>query len=137
MKYISNSNWKSSIFCILPKIHKSKRIIEEINESHNILNMQPREDLKGRPNVGGPNSPTQSISGVLEKILAPIVSCLKTCFMFHVSCIPHDLGSEALSHKINRKQNLIPEHFTKVFVLEAVSFMFSNNNVQYNISFYS
>ena len=41
------------------------------------LNMQPPEDLKGRPIVGGPNSPTHGISGFLEKILTPIVSCLK------------------------------------------------------------
>ena len=65
MKYILNSNWKSSNFCVLPKIHKSNKIIEEINENHSIcLNMQPPEDLKRRPTVGGPNSPTQGISGL-------------------------------------------------------------------------
>ena len=42
------------------------------------LNMQPLEDLKGRPIVGDPNSPIQGISGLLEKILTPIVPCLKT-----------------------------------------------------------
>ena len=36
------------------------------------------EDLKERPIVGGPNSPAQGISGLLEKILTPTVSCLKT-----------------------------------------------------------
>ena len=71
MKYILNSNWKSSNFYVLPKIHKSKKVIEEFNESHNIcLNMQPPEDLKGRPIVGGPNSPTQGITA--------IILCLKT-----------------------------------------------------------
>ena len=40
--------------------------------------MQSPGDLKGRPIVGGPNSPTQRISGLLEKILSPTVSCLKT-----------------------------------------------------------
>ena len=79
LKYILNSNWKSSNFYILPKIHKPKKIIEKINESNNIcLNMQLPEDLKGTPIVGGPNSPTQDISGLLEKILTPTVSCLKT-----------------------------------------------------------
>ena len=69
LKYILNSNWKSSNFYVLWKIYKSKNIIKEINESNNIcLNMQPPEDLKGRPIVGGPNSFTQGIS----------VSCLKT-----------------------------------------------------------
>ena len=40
--------------------------------------MQPPKDLKGRPIVGGRNSPTQGISGVSVKILTPIVSCLET-----------------------------------------------------------
>ena len=67
MKYILNSNKKSSNFYVLPKVHKSKKIIEEINESSNIcLNMQAPEDLKGRPIVGGLNSPIQGISGLLE-----------------------------------------------------------------------
>ena len=39
--------------------------------------MQPQEDLKGTP-IGGANSPTQGISGLLEDILTPIASCLKT-----------------------------------------------------------
>ena len=79
MKYILSSNWKSSNFYVLPKVHKSKKIMEEINESINIcLNMQPQDYLKGRPIVSGPNSPTQGISGLSEKILTPIVSCLKT-----------------------------------------------------------
>ena len=79
LKYILNNNWKSSSFLALPKVHKSKKIIEEINESNNMcLNMQPPDDLKRRPIVGGQNSPTLGISGLLEKILTPIVSCLKT-----------------------------------------------------------
>ena len=83
--------------------------------------MQPPEDLKGRPIVGGPNSLTQGIS----------VSCLKTYIKHdwdfirklpsHVdypcvlaSCdvvslytsISHDLGLEALSYWIDKKRNL-------------------------------
>ena len=36
LKYILNSSWKSSNLYVLPNIHKSKKIIEEINESNNI-----------------------------------------------------------------------------------------------------
>ena len=96
--------------------------------------MQPPQDLKGRPTVGGPNSPTQGISGLLEKIFIPIVSCLKTYVKddwdfirklpSHVdypcviaSCdvvslftsIPHDLRLETLSYWIDKKRNLMPE----------------------------
>ena len=40
--------------------------------------MQRPEDLKGRLIARDPNSSTQDISGLLEKILTPVVSCLKT-----------------------------------------------------------
>ena len=47
--------------------------------------------------------------------------------------IPHDLGLEALSYWIDKKRNLIPERFTKAFILEAASFVLSNNNFQFDI----
>ena len=123
--------------------------------------MQPPEDLKGKPIVGGPNSPTQSISGLLEKKLTPIVSCLKTyikdewdfirklpshvdypcvlasCDVSLYTSIPHDLGLEALSYWINKKRNLIPERFTKAFILEAASFILLNSNFQFVSTHYS
>ena len=40
--------------------------------------MEQPEDLKKRPILGSPSFPTQGISGLLEKLLTPIVSCLKT-----------------------------------------------------------
>ena len=120
--------------------------------------MQPPENLKERCIVGSPNSPTQGISGLLEKMLTPIVSCLKTYIRndldfikklsSHIdypsvlaSCnvvslytsIPHDLGLEGLSYWIDRICNLIPERFTKTFISEAVSFKLSNNNFQFDI----
>ena len=119
--------------------------------------MQPPEDLKGILIVGGPNSPTQGISGLLEKILTPTVSCLKTYIKdvwdfirklsSHVdypcilaSCdvaslytsMRHDFGLEALSYWIGKKQNFIPERFTKTFILETASFVYSNNNFKFD-----
>ena len=46
--------------------------------------------------------------------------------------IPHDLGLEALSYWIEKKRNLIPERFTKAFILEAASLVLSNSNFQYD-----
>ena len=46
--------------------------------------------------------------------------------------IPHDLGLVALSYWIDKKRNLIPEHFTKGFILEAASFVLSNNNFPFD-----
>ena len=119
--------------------------------------MQPLEYLKGRPIVGGPNAPTQGISWLLEKILTPIVSCLKTyikddwdfirklpshvdypsvlagCDVVNLcTSISHDLGLEALSYWIDKKRDLIPKRFTKAFILEAASFVLSNNSFQFD-----
>ena len=38
--------------------------------------MPPPENLKGRTIVGGPNCPTQRISGLLEKILTLMIGIL-------------------------------------------------------------
>ena len=46
--------------------------------------------------------------------------------------IPLDFRLEALSYWIEKKRNLIPEFFTKAFILEAVSFVLSNNSFQYD-----
>ena len=111
--------------------------------------MQPPQDLKGRPIVGGPNSPIQGIIALLEKILTSIVACLKTYINGRLGCIngklpshvddpcvlascdvvslytsiPHHLQLQALSYWIDKKGKLIPEHFTKAFILEAASFV--------------
>ena len=37
---------------------------------------------------------------------------------------------------IDEKQNLIPEHFTKVFILDAASFTLSYNNFHFGISIF-
>ena len=112
--------------------------------------MQPPEDLKGRPIAGGSNFPTQGISGLLEKILTQYTKddwdfirklpshvdypcVLASCDVVSLyTSIPHDLGLEALSYWIDKKWNLIPEHFTKAFMLEAASFVLSNNNFQFD-----
>ena len=44
----------------------------------------------------------------------------------------HDLGWETLSYWIDKKWNLIPELFTKGFILEAASFVLLNNNFQFD-----
>ena len=66
---------------VFPKVHKSKKIIEKINESSNICtNMQLPEDMKVKRIIGGSNSSTEGISGLLEKLLSPIVSNFKKIY---------------------------------------------------------
>ena len=47
--------------------------------------------------------------------------------------IPYNLRLEGLSCSTEKKQNLIPEHFTQAFIFEAVSFIMSNKNFQFDI----
>ena len=63
-----NVNFKQRLevinFLNITKGTQVQKFVEEINEISNIcINMQPPEDLKGKPIVDGPNSPTQGISG--------------------------------------------------------------------------
>ena len=54
-KYISDFAWQSSNLYVLPKIHKSKAIIEAMERTNDCyIHMKPPSDLKARPIVAGP-----------------------------------------------------------------------------------
>ena len=78
-KYITEYEWSTSNFYVLPKIHKCKSITDKISSCHSdCLKLEAPPDLKGRPIVGGPQSPTQHLSEFLEKLLSPLVPHLKS-----------------------------------------------------------
>ena len=77
-KFLTHYQWKSSNLYVMPKINKCQQILEEIQKSIEIyIQMKPHNSLKRRPVIAGPNSPTQRLSSLLEKILTPLVSTLK------------------------------------------------------------
>ena len=123
--------------------------------------MKPN-DLKGRRIVAGPDSPTQALSSHIEKVLKPILPCLKTYVTndWHFikqlpttlnyeatlySCdieslctsIPIDLGLEAISYWLNNESNLILNRFSKYFILEALEFILRNSNFKFEEIFYN
>ena len=152
--YIINFAWKTSNFYVLPKIHKNKDIIDQISSSeHDFIEISPPQDLKGRPIIAGPVSPTQRLSEFLDTLLKPIVTTLKTyikddwdfirklpkefesnssLFSYNVvslyTSIPHELGLEAIKFWITKKRSLIPDRFSHAFILESVRFVLINNN---------
>ena len=72
-EYIHKFSWKTSIFYGLPKIHKSKRINEAINEQDaEYIKLRAPNDLKFRPIVAGPLSPTHRLSNFVDLILKPL-----------------------------------------------------------------
>ena len=117
------------------------------------MQMKPHISLKGRPIIAGPNSPTQRLSSLLEKILTPLVPKLKsyikddwdflkkltrsldpnftflTCYIVSLyTNILHKLGLRALLYYITKYRYLIPIRFSKEFILEAAEFVLKNKN---------
>ena len=123
--------------------------------------MPPPSDLKGRPIVAGPLSPTKNLSKLLDKILSPIVPFQKSyikddwAFVRHLpnevayqaelftcdivslyTSIPHDLGLEAIKYWIQKRRNHIPERFNENFIIDCIAFVLNNNNFYFDGIFY-
>lgn len=163
--YITNFKWESSNFYVLPKVHKSDKIIEIVKKSNSdyIEFETPPDDFKGRPIVAGVNSPTQRLSALLEKLLTPIAQTAQTYIkddwhflkslpkelnfdnitLYSVdiaslyTSISHELGIEAINYWITKKGNLIPDRFTKEFILESLKIVLENNNFIFNNQHYN
>ena len=153
-KYILNKKWKSSNIYVTPKVHKNKSIIDACSTSNtDFIQMTVPQDLKGRPIIAGPESPTQRLSELVEKILSPLVPRLRSfvqddidfvrklprsttfeCEIYSVDIvslytnIPHELGIEAVGYYIDNNPDLIPERFSKEFIIQSLLFVLRNNN---------
>ena len=118
-----------------------------------LLEIYEPVDLKERSIISGLESPTQRLSCITETLLKPTVSHLLTyikddweyikfsprslTFDTHMyycdieslyTSIPSEIGLEAMEYWIMRKRNLIPQCFTKNFILESIEFILKNNN---------
>ena len=120
--FITNFDWKTCHLYVLPKIHKSKDIIEKLIQSNvEFIELQLPSILKSRPIIAGPSSPTQRLSEILDTLLKPLAKTLKayvkvdrdflrriprelvnhsSLYSFDVTSlytsIPHKLGLQAL-----------------------------------------
>jgi hypothetical protein len=158
MKVVLVTDWKDSYFYILPKIHKCVEIKETIEkENSEYIHMDLPPSLKGRPINGGPKAVTQGASHLLEKLLSPFVrhmtsyikdewdflrkiprklsypAILLTCDIVSLyTSIPTDLGIKAVDYWITKLPHLIPDRFTKAFILELVEFVLTNNYMNFD-----
>ena len=160
--YLINFKFSSSQFYCLPKVHKSEIIKNVMNtDSAEYIQVQSPDDLKGRPISGGPESPTQRLSSLIEILLKPLVPTLKTyikddwdflrklptkipfdCTMY--SCdisslytsIPTELGLEAITYWLQKRHELIPQRFTNSFIIKSLEFILKNNNVLFDDHMY-
>ena len=50
--------------------------------------------------------------------------------------IPTELGLEGIEYWIMRKRGLIPQHFTKKFILISIEFLLKNNNFSFDFKMF-
>ena len=157
-KVILKDDWSESPFYVLPKIHKCRTILDQISSyNEEYVHIPFPNDLKGRPICGDVNSVTQGLSKLMDKILKPLVTHLRTFVKdeYHflrkfpktippnarvICCdvtslytsIPTDLGLRALDFWITKLASFVNTRFTKNFILESVNFILTNNFFQFN-----
>ena len=107
------------------KVHKSKAIQEVIAISIDywIEVFQP-EDPKAGP-ISGPESPTEQLSCLIENLLKLIVPCLAT-YVKYDGDILNDFY----------QVSLIPERFTKEFIINSIRFILKITIFFYSKMFY-
>ncbi|CAG2219099.1 unnamed protein product [Mytilus edulis] len=156
--YLKNFERKTSNFYGLPKIHKSKEIQSAINSQQNeYMKVQKPTDLKLRPIIAGPASPTHRLSNFLDIILKPLCKYVPSYirddidFLSHLpkiapvharlvsfdvtslyTNIPHDLGIEAIQYWVAKHRDAIPNRFTVDFILDSTKLILENNSFYFN-----
>ena len=153
---ITNFDFKSTSIYALPKLHKSDIIKEKLKSFSGSYVCVPRpDDLSFRVIFGGPKNPTTGLASLLNEVLNPFVSKVKSVVrdtmdfinkmpVFSVSDLAHiqmwsvdikdmypsiknELGLEALRFWLEKHPNLLPSRFSVEFILEAMLFILNNN----------
>ena len=161
--FLTDFDFRESVFYGLPKIHKSKIITEAIKEQNSdYVTCHNPQDLTLRPIVGGPQSPTQRLSHLLDILLKPLCPVVKSFvrddldFLRYLptNVLPDDrlitmdvtnlytnitcnLGFKALEYWINKHPEKIDSRFTKEFILEATEIVLKNNTFNFDSKHYA
>ena len=143
---ISFSTYNFYGFYGLPKVHKSKKINEALQQQNNEhIEIRGPDKLNVRPIVGGPNCPTRPLCQLIDIILKPFLIHIKshvndnldflgkcswknndstTLVTFDVkslyTSIPHNYDLEAISFWIEKHPGSLHLRFSKRFVLESI-----------------
>lgn len=161
-EYIKKFTWRTSNLYGLPKIHKSSEIKEAIKEQNSeYIKVSAPPNLKIRPIVAGPSSPTHRLSNFIDLILKPLCkhvpSFIRDDFDFLnvlpqeinensilvsfdvvnlYTNIPHELGLTALKHWIDNFSDSLERPFSTEFILEAASIVLKENTFHFDNKFY-
>ena len=162
---ITKFDFKTTFIYGLPKIHKSHIIKDAVSNSNTkfIKVLRPL-DLGFRVIFGGPNNPTTGLASLVNEILNPFVTQVKSVVKDSVDfinrmpvfaekdlpyiqmwsvdikdmypSINHSLGMEALQFWLEKFPNLLPSRFSVQFILEAMFFILENNVGYFNGDYY-
>ena len=161
-EYIKNFVWKTSNFYGLPMIHKSQLIKEAIvNQNSEYIKLPAPPDLKMRPIVAGPSSPTHRLSNFIDLILKPLCKHVPSFirddldFLNHIpdaidensllvsfdvvslyTNILHDLGFTAIKYWIDNFPQSMARSTSKEFILESISIVLKENTFHFDNKFY-
>ena len=154
---------KTSTFYGLPKIHKSQIITSSCSESNSqYIEISDPIDLTLRPIVAGPYCETSRLSSFLDKLLKPYLQKVHSYLRDNIDFlnfipkivpthtklvsfdivslytnIPHSLGLESISYRLNKHPELLAERFSVMFVVRGLQIILENNNFSFNKSFYN
>ena len=159
IEYLTEFRPSTSNFYVLPKAHKSKIIINLVEEtSVEYLKIENPPEIPSRPIVAGPNSPTHRLSIFLDIILQLLTEKVtsyvrddidflnylpkkidfdSTFVSFDVTFlytnISHELEIEAISYWIEQFPDfLVDDRFTKDFITEALRLVLENNYFKFD-----
>ena len=149
-------DFKEANFYGLPKIHKSQLIKDAVStQSSEVITIYNPSDLKIRPIIGGPFSPTSNLSRLIDHILKPYMMKLPsfvrdsadllnqarqwesnpaetyTLLTMDISNmymnISEDLGIKAIRYFLNKYPDLHLPRISVEFVEEAILLVLRNN----------
>ena len=158
IKYLTDFKWQSSNVYFTPKLHKCKSIQQAtVLANDDYIEIHQPDDLKERSIISGPKSPTQRLSCIIETLRKPkvphLITYIKDDWEFiqflhrsltfdsnMYSCdieslyisIRTELVLEAIEYWIMRKRGLIPQRFTKEYILESIEFILKNKNFSFD-----
>ena len=156
VKYLTRFDSKEANFYGLPKVHKSEMIKKAIEDQKSeVVTIPSPSDLKIRPIIGGPVSPTSHLSKFIDTLLKPYMLKLPSYVRDSIDLlnqantwenndneeyillamdieamymnISESLGMKAISHFLNKYPDLLPGRIPVEFVLEATQLVLQNN----------
>ena len=153
INYLTNFNCKTSQLYGLPKVHKSKRINEQIQKTKTeYISVAQPQDLSFRPIIAGPVCITSRLSDFLDILLKPYVVLIKsyirddidfldkiqrdinvseTLLTFDVTSmytnIDNELGKEAITYWVTNHPNQLLRNISKEFIIKALAIVLECN----------